>query len=176
MHLSKSKRKLQNPSKTKYEPQKHGGINLKIIEKFESNLPKAVPGDFNFDRKAYEKAGKAVLYTIGDFFEIFSTSRVFGSNYLNHDNFKASISFDLSLRFPYRFYPEIQSIYSSGKKGLLIRRNCTVRQPLHGKERLHTGGPFRKLQKIHGFSKEQQAPLLKHPRNFKKTIGFYILF
>ncbi len=122
---------LELPAKVKFDPNKHLGLNIKAIEALEKGIPKSVNDQAIFNRIIIQKIGKSILKSVGDYYEMIADSRVYGSPFINHDNFKSSITLDLSLKFPYRFYPNIQSFYAKGKKCSLISRYTNVHQRVY---------------------------------------------
>jgi hypothetical protein len=99
---------------------------MKVIESFEKLALKQVPERTVITRTSYQKIGRSVLKTILDYYELNLESRVFGSAFVSHDNFKTSVTYDLSMKFPYRFYPNVQAYFTKNKKGTIRRRHPSV--------------------------------------------------
>ena len=128
INASQAYKAIKLPTKLKFNPSKNSGINIKIIESFEKLAPKPTPEATLITKTIYQKLGRSILKTLIDYHELSLESRIFGSLFLNHDNFKTSVTYDLSMKFPYRFYPSIKSYFTKNKKGNSIRRYSSFHQ------------------------------------------------
>lgn len=137
--MSQALKAIKLPSKSKFNPSKNSGIDIKVIESFEKLALKSIPERTLITRTVYQKVGRSVLKTLLDYYELTLESRLFGSLFLNHDNFKTSVTYDLSMKFPYRFYPNVQSYFTKSKKGQLKRRHSSFHQRLHGTQESDLG-------------------------------------
>ena len=127
VNFTSSLKSIKLPLKNKFDPTKNSGLNIKVISGFEKLALKQSNEVTILTKGSFQKVGKALLRTIADYFELLQESRVFGSSFMNHDNFKTSVTLDLAMKFPYRFYHNIQT-FILNKKGKITRWNRSVYQ------------------------------------------------